>query len=168
MGTSGNDIATIKYTSSGNQQWVERYPGQPSQFYTGRKITVDSQRKIFVIGDNSDSGTGSDYVTIKYSQLVGLEPVTSNVPIEFKLQQNYPNPFNPSTKIQFEIKKFGDIKIIVNDLLGKEIETIVNENLNSGIYEKSWYAGNYSSGVYFYTMFVDGKRIESKKMMLTK
>ena len=72
------------------------------------------------------------------------------VPTEFLLSQNYPNPFNPSTKIRYSVPQSSNVTIKVFDILGNEIETLVNEEKPAGTYEITWYAANLPSGVYFY------------------
>jgi hypothetical protein len=86
---------------------------------------------------------------------------------EFELQQNYPNPFNPTTNIQYAISSRQFVKLTVYDLLGREIETLVNEEKTAGTYEVTWYAGGLPSGVYFYQLRA-GEFIETKKMLLLK
>jgi len=89
---------------------------------------------------------------------------------QYKIYQNYPNPFNPSTKIKFELPFSAvkiPVKIIIFDILGRKMETLLEENLSAGIHEVSWNAVNYSAGVYFYTLVTDGFT-ESKKMILIK
>ncbi len=101
---------------------------------------------------------------------IGIEPISTEIPANYNLFQNYPNPFNPVTKIQFavpaeSIRERTILKIF--DILGKEIETLVNEELNPGKYEVQWNAATYSSGVYFYRLTA-GDVFFSKKMVLTK
>jgi hypothetical protein len=98
---------------------------------------------------------------------IGIKPISSEVPKSFKLMQNYPNPFNPSTKINFALPKDAFAKIIIYDVLGREVAKIVNENLKRGTYAVDWDASNFSSGVYFYRLETDGY-IETKKMVLLK
>jgi hypothetical protein len=112
---------------------------------------------------------------------IGIQPISNEVPEKFSLHQNYPNPFNPSTKIRFEIPTVGqrhafDTKIIIYNALGQEVTTLVNDQLTAGVYEVSWDASNFPSGVYFYVLSVnpsdrlersDGYR-ESKKLVLIK
>jgi hypothetical protein len=93
----------------------------------------------------------------------------------FKLEQNYPNPFNPKTNIQFTIPNNGFVSLKVFDLLGREITTIVNENLAHGIYERQWDASKFASGIYFYRLVANaiplgqtGSFIETKKLLLLK
>jgi hypothetical protein len=89
------------------------------------------------------------------------------VPAEFLLTQNYPNPFNPSTKIKYSIPQSSQVTIKVFDILGNEIETLVNEDKPAGTYELTWYAEQLPSGIYFYKLQA-GNFIETKKMILLK
>jgi len=102
----------------------------------------------------------------------GINLVSSQIPKGIKLYQNYPNPFNPITKIRFEIPKSSFVKLIVYDILGKEVATLINEKLSSGSYEVDWPAPtgdgtDYTSGVYFYRL-VTKEYSETKKMLLIK
>jgi hypothetical protein len=98
-----------------------------------------------------------------------------SLPKNYFLQQNYPNPFNPGTKIKYSIPKSSKIVIKVFDILGGEIETLVNEAKPAGTYELTWNAENLPSGVYFYRLqAVDPSTgtgqvfVETKKMLLLK
>jgi hypothetical protein len=101
------------------------------------------------------------------SYLVGINQISSEVLKSFSLSQNYPNPFNPNTKIKFQIAKLGNAKLTVYDALGKEVVTLVNEQLQPGTYEVEWDAGNYPSGVYFYKLETDRYTV-TKKLVLIK
>ena len=98
---------------------------------------------------------------------VGIEPISNEVPAQFQLYQNYPNPFNPVTKIRIALPKSSFAKLVVYDMLGREVETLVDEQLNAGTYEVDWNAAQFSSGVYYYKL-VAGDFIETKKMVLIK
>jgi hypothetical protein len=89
------------------------------------------------------------------------------IPTNFVLEQNYPNPFNPITQIRFSIAQATNVKLVVTNLLGSEVATLVNDNLNSGIYTIDFNASYLSSGVYFYTLITDNFK-QSKKMILMK
>ena len=90
-----------------------------------------------------------------------------NIPQTFSLYQNYPNPFNPSTKIKFDLPKNENVKIIIFDILGRKLETLLDENLTAGVHELNWNASRYAAGVYFYMLLTDGTK-ETKKMILIK
>jgi hypothetical protein len=89
------------------------------------------------------------------NDLLGISPVSRNVPDAFKLRQNFPNPFNPSTMISFDVPKTSHVKLTVFDMIGRELETIVNEVKSAGSYNVTWNANRYSSGVYFCRLETD-------------
>lgn len=86
----------------------------------------------------------------------------------FKLEQNYPNPFNPTTSIKYNVESIRFVKLVVFDVLGKEVETLVNEKQKPGKYEVKFNGSNLSSGIYFYSLYTDGNLVETKKMVLMK
>ncbi len=97
----------------------------------------------------------------------GIVEVIVNNPVEYSLEQNYPNPFNPSTSISYSIPEYSYITIKVFDILGNEIETLVNEEKPAGQYEVTWTAAYLPSGVYFCQLKA-GEFISTKKMLLLK
>ncbi len=101
------------------------------------------------------------------SEVIGIRKISTTIPNNFSLPQNYPNPFNSSTKFKFEVPVASHVKIIIYDILGKEIAVLLNERLSPGIYETAWDANNYSSGIYFCKL-VTNKYVSTKKMCLTK
>ena len=86
---------------------------------------------------------------------------------KFALKQNYPNPFNPTTVIPFSIEKESDVKLTVYDMLGNEVQTLVNSRMNRGSYQVTFNASDLATGVYIYRLETAGKSI-SKKMMFMK
>lgn len=98
---------------------------------------------------------------------IGIYNISTEIPSSYSLSQNYPNPFNPTTNIKFDIPKTSDVKLIIYDILGEEISTLVNENINAGSYQVDWNGGNYPSGVYFYRLSA-GDFSETKKMLMIK
>ncbi len=91
----------------------------------------------------------------------------SFLPNEYKLFNNYPNPFNPSTTIKYQLKKRGNVTLILYNSLGKRIRTLVNDNKEAGVYSVNFNASNISSGVYFYRL-ISEKFVETKRMILLK
>ena len=107
--------------------------------------------------------------SFEYSDIVD---VSISKPTEFSLRQNYPNPFNPGTKIKYSIPSAAardhvPVQIIVYDMIGNEIETLLNEEKPAGTYELTWDAANLPSGVYLYQLRA-GDFIQTKKMILLK
>jgi hypothetical protein len=91
----------------------------------------------------------------------------ATIAVDFTLEQNYPNPFNPETKIPFDIKKKFNVKLVVFDMLGRQVATLVDDNLAPNHYEFTFDGSNFSSGTYFYQLIVDGAAT-TKQMMLVK
>ncbi len=99
--------------------------------------------------------------------ITGAGRINSTIPSEFKLYQNYPNPFNPSTVISFDIPKSTFTRLVIYDVLGRETETLLNEEVKAGHHEMNWDASGYASGIYYYSLYAEDFR-DSKKMILTK
>jgi len=102
------------------------------------------------------------------SLVVGVDEDTrTTVPGHFILYQNYPNPFNPSTTIEFDVPKAGHVTLKVYDLLGREVATLVNEQLSPGIHERRFEPEDLTSGVYFYTL-KSGSNIQTRKLIIMR
>ena len=107
------------------------------------------------------------------SNRITLEDLTSAVdardltPSTFSLEQNYPNPFNPTTNIRFSVPANGKVKLVIYNLLGQDVATLVDEYRYAGKYSVEFDAKNLTSGIYFYKLEADNK-VMSKKLMLLK
>jgi hypothetical protein len=131
----------------------------------GTSLGLSSEGTLIEGGAQDNGGIGAAWVFIASG--IGIQPISSEIPASFSLSQNYPNPFNPNSKIKFQIAKSGDAKLVVFDMLGREVATIVNENLNPGTYEVDFDGSKLSSGVYFYKLTA-GSYSETRKMSLIK
>jgi photosystem II stability/assembly factor-like uncharacterized protein len=111
---------------------------------------------------------GNGGTILKYNPaVIGINGNQNTVSDQYALHQNYPNPFNPMTKLKFQMSNKGFVKLTIFDMLGKEIVTLVNEDLNEGTYNFEWNASNYPSGIYFYKLEA-GEFSQSRKMVLIK
>lgn len=142
--------------------------------YQGDFICMTSTRnKLFPVWMANYSGKYQIWTTIIDINAIGIQKISSEVPKNFLLSQNYPNPFNPVTKIRFQVppsKGSGGMilaHLAVFDVLGKEVTTLVNQQLFPGEYEVEWNALNYPSGVYYYRL-ISGEFSFTKKMVLLK
>ncbi|MCX6162382.1 MAG: T9SS type A sorting domain-containing protein [Ignavibacteriae bacterium] len=99
-------------------------------------------------------------------EVIGINPNTT--PVSYNLSQNFPNPFNPSTRISYSIPKDGFVKITIYDILGKEAGTLVNSSRKAGTYIIEFNASALASGIYFYSLIVDGDNVKTKKMIMAK
>ncbi len=152
---------TIMRTIDGGYNWLNETSGTNVYLYGVQYL--DSVA-AYAVGENG--------VILSTLNLIGIKPISSEVPDKFSLHQNYPNPFNPSTRIRFDIPpsrgaRGVTAKMKFYDVLGREISTLVNEKLIPGTYEVLWDGSNYPSGVYFYKLSA-GDYIETRKMILLK
>ena len=97
---------------------------------------------------------------------VSIEPVSIDFPKQFHLYQNYPNPFNPVTKISFDIPGNSFVNLRIFDMMGKEVATLVNKQLQSGNYESEWNAAGVPSGTYFYKLTVNEYSVTMKMILI--
>jgi hypothetical protein len=102
-----------------------------------------------------------------FQSLVSVKNAAPAVPRSFEVFQNYPNPFNPSTKIAFVLPTRGLTTVKVYDVIGREVSTLLQENLEAGQYEITWNASQLSSGMYFYRI-ESGKYVSVMKAVLLK
>jgi hypothetical protein len=123
----------------------------------------DIKEHIKLVNADIKKVFGSDKVT-------GSGNINNLIPTEFNLSQNYPNPFNPVTKINYDLPKDGRVKLVIYDILGREIRTLVNELKQAGRYTVEFNGTQFASGVYFYWIQVEGGKTYTsvKKMVLVK
>jgi hypothetical protein len=108
-----------------------------------------------------------DSAQAKYSKLVTAVEKTAAVPTHFALEQNYPNPFNPSTQIRFMLSTRSSVTLTVFDALGRNIRTLVNQQLDAGEYVSTFDATGLASGVYYYALKA-GSLVETRRMVLIR
>lgn len=152
----------LNRTTNGGITWLFQVPD--TTFFRGASIVEFTDGLHGWAYGNIHTVTGGDdtfYVSVRQ--------LSSLVPREFFLSQNYPNPFNTNSNIKFRTsKKLAHVVIKVFDLTGKLVSELVNQKLTSGEYETSFDAKDLPSGVYFYSLIVDGKMIDTKKSILIK
>ena len=161
VGQGGKIIAT----SNGGDNWVVKTTGSSIELWA---IDFANDSTGYAIGDNVVLKTTNGGVTF-----VSGSPI--NIPDKYSLSQNYPNPFNPTTKIKFEIPNLSSPRILggdpvtlkVYDLLGREVATLINENLPPGTYEVTFDGSAFASGVYFYKLTTESFN-KTKRILMIK
>ena len=163
--------------------YVQRRPADeaafvelPNSFVPGHGTTIEHHEYSYT---DNHAIAGRSYYRLKQVDLDGTahfsDPVQVStaaavpevVPVEFALRQNFPNPFNPTTEIRYEIRDVGFVSLKVYDVLGREVATLVSENLAAGRYKAQWDATGMASGIYFYRLQSDN-RVETRKAFLIK
>jgi hypothetical protein len=117
--------------------------------------------------DNRDGNYEIYYKRNPTGNPIGIQNINTETPSKYSLSQNYPNPFNSTSNLKFEILYFGHVKLIVCDVMGREVQTLVNEKLQPGMYETTFDGSMLNSGVYFYKITAENFT-ETKKMLLIK
>jgi hypothetical protein len=128
---------------------------------------INDTVKVFVPGGYNGTASPNFEMIGCGATITGNSTIISTIPNVYSLAQNYPNPFNPSTKILFSLPKAGDVKLVVYDILGKEVNVLVNDYRTAGTHQVEFNASNLASGVYLYRIEA-GEFSETKRMMLIK
>jgi len=177
---SGNKLLWSTATETNNAGWEVEIRGAGNKdegtwksigFISGKGTTVEKQNYVFSVSGLQSSVSIVEFRLkqidsdgkISFSNIlsVNLTPET------YSLSQNYPNPFNPTTAITYQLSALSNVKLVVYDLLGREIRTLVNQEKPAGSYSIDFSAADLPSGVYFYKLTA-GKFSETKKMTVVK
>ncbi|QQS37571.1 MAG: choice-of-anchor D domain-containing protein [Ignavibacteriales bacterium] len=188
------EMTTFAANANGNSvtlSWSTATELNNRGFYVERRSDVSAYKEIgFVEGHGSVTNpvqyqyadknltSGKYFYRLRqtdfdgsYEYSIELE-VNVGLPIDYSLDQNYPNPFNPSTKIKYSIPTAGTVKLVIYNLLGEQITTLVNQNVEPGFYTVEWNGTNnfgvsVPSGIYFYRI-ESGNYVNVKKMLMVK
>lgn len=155
----------IRYREFSSGSWntsVEVSTGSPTGLQSASVVEMNTTSAAFAYA--GANGTNVYFNNEDWTVDVNEEEGT---PENYSLEQNYPNPFNPSTTIKFRIPEGSYVSLKVYNVLGKEIATLVSEEMNAGTYEVNFDASNLSSGVYFYKI-ESGNFVKTNKMILMK
>lgn len=149
--TSGQSFTKL-FTTTLNSAWVP----------------ANCKFQVFVYKDNSPLNTGEIQQAVKYAvPLVGINNQNTGFPLKYEISQNYPNPFNPVTNVKFAIPKEGYVSLKVYDAIGRVIAVYMDGDIEAGFYNAEIDGSNWSSGVYYYTLYTK-EFTETKKMVLVK
>ncbi|MFI5144298.1 MAG: S8 family serine peptidase [Ignavibacteria bacterium] len=168
-GTSFNTLLTMNYTdlttttSCSNSEFT---PSAASDWRTKKVGLPVGTNKVNI---EAVSAFGNDIWvdSICVKLFVGVQPISGEIPKIYSLSQNYPNPFNPATRIEFALPKAGMVKLVVYNVLGAEVTTLINENMQAGYHAVSFNGTNLASSVYFYKLTA-GDFTAVKKMLMIK
>ena len=166
FGPPSNARGILYFTSNGGNSWSFQLPD--TSIRIGQYFLLDFVGRLKGWAYPGYKPTGIHTTTGGDTTFTSLRQISDILPGEFILHQNYPNPFNGSTKIRFEISKKGTVYIGIFDISGKKIAEVVNKQFSPGEYEVDYISNENSSGVYFYSLRVDGILMDTKKMIVLK
>jgi hypothetical protein len=163
IGWTAGDYNRLFKTTNGGYNWAQENTG--TVVWPWLDIYSYNDSIVWGVG-----GLGKIMHTTNGGQtLVSNHNLYTNVPKEFKLHQNFPNPFNSETIINFELSKNGRTKLIVYDVLGRELTTLVDQYLTQGIHKVNFNIGSLkqksSGSIYFYTLNFENQLIDTKKLV---
>lgn len=159
----------IKYKSFDGSIWSQSIEvSDASNDVTGLQKPevgdIDGSTPVFAfVGGNYTNVYFDNYSWIP----TDVNETQGNFPVEYILEQNYPNPFNPNTTIKFSIPENSFVSLKVYNVLGKEVSSVISEEMNAGTYEVNFNGNNLSSGVYFYKLETENF-VKTNKMILMK
>lgn len=155
----------ILRTTNGGDNWLFQVPDTSINIY--KYMYIDFVKPLIgwaynpITGIHTTNGGDTTF-------FLPVNQISSEIPNDYKLFQNYPNPFNPVTNINYQIAKSKFVKLIIYDVQGKEVAVLVNEEQSAGTYEVDWNGAGFSSGIYFYSLIIDNKLNETRKMLMVK
>ena len=162
-GFVGGEQGYLFKSTNGGTQWIRENSGMfPPAWMASMFLFSDS------VGWITGGGGKIIHTTNGGQIIVGVSNSSLSLPDEYTLSQNYPNPFNPRTIIKYSVSDRSMIEISVYSVLGKQVRTLVSETKDPGNYEIEFDALELNSGVYFYSLSVNGEKIETKRMLLLK
>jgi hypothetical protein len=174
-GTASNagHVRVYEYSNSSWTQIGSDIDGEAADDWSGYSVSMNSAGDRVAIGAIGNDGSDSDAGHVRVYSLIELfidrEQLLSD---KFTIDQNYPNPFNPVTKLRYAIPKNGLVTIIIYDMLGRQVKTLVNQAQDAGYKSVIWNATNdygkpVSAGLYLYQIQA-GEYMQTKKMVLLK
>jgi len=143
---------------------------QTGSFNYSNNATFDNDENVMIIYDSLMANQYYQDFVKRYTDAggtIGISHIENSVTENYFMKQNYPNPFNPTTTIEFGIPKQEFVSLKVYDMLGREVSTLVSQNLNQGVYKYTFQTAGLSSGMYFYVLN-SGTFKQTKQMMLIK
>jgi len=153
---------TILKTTDGGDTWETQIDTIESDF---KQIILLKEDKVaYIFGDDWNDYSHT-LLRADLSNITSIADDKDKLPEQFLLFGNYPNPFNPITTISYYISRYSHVELKVYNLLGEEIEKIVNKKQTAGKYEIKFEGSNLPSGIYFYQLKTN-KFIQTKKMLL--
>ncbi|MCH7495967.1 MAG: T9SS type A sorting domain-containing protein [Candidatus Marinimicrobia bacterium] len=154
----------VHFTYDGGETW-NQVPGSHCFPYVNSIAVSSDGKKSVLYAGTFGSGLFEEEVLIITD--VAPSGETTGLPEKMDLLQNYPNPFNPETRIDFALPEAGLTRLIIYDLLGREVVRLIDGELSAGYHERKWDASESASGIYFYRL-TSGDFVQTRKMLLLK
>ena len=159
------DYLTVKLDFKGKILWSKIYRSAYTNY--AYYLSLDKNGSVYVSGEGETIGGNTGILSVKYSQLTGVESGDYLNLSSFNLK-NYPNPFNPQTTIHYDLHSGGHLELKIFNIRGNKVANYVNKIQEKGSYKVIFDGSNLPSGVYFYSLYLDKELKETKRMLLVK
>jgi len=162
-------IQVLVFSGDKSKINIEYSPEDSITFYAARMADdlPDSMNNVIILNYNlQNKEITCNFVSLE-EMITSVAQEPSHLPERFVLNQNYPNPFNPNTTISFSLSSQLFVSLKVFDLIGREVASLISQELSAGTHSIQWNAEGLTSGVYFYRLQTD-KSTEMKKLVLLK
>jgi hypothetical protein len=167
-GAAGGDGWLSKTDTAGSLLWSEDWGDIGDEWLLSVQATSDGGCVTAGFTTSSSAGYRDGWILKIKPESSHLNKKNQKMHINsFNLHQNYPNPFNPSTTIEFDLPKTGEVSLKIFNILGEEVVTLVSDRLSAGSYSYEWDASNLASGVYLYRLQA-GDYVQTRKMVLMR
>jgi hypothetical protein len=169
---NGNPVEYVRNAAEGHSEQVGPVRLPPD---AENKVYIQLLWRYYFTGVQEDEESGQrsqlavSSITVRaMGDAVGVSEDSDNlIPEKFVLHQNYPNPFNPSTQIRFELPEASNVRLAVYDILGRQVEVLVDDRLNAGVHTVHLDASNLSGGIYIYRLRTENF-VQSRRMLYVK
>jgi len=159
--TAMSDMWIFKTDNNGNILWERIYDIRSTDILFSGTLCMNGG---FVVTGMTSFGFGGDLWLAKLDSEPTDVNNKSSTPAKYVLYQNYPNPFNPSTTISYSLPKAAHITLKIYNVLGRDIQTLVDEYIQAGQYSIKFDAKGLSGGIYFYSLQIGSDFVSTKKM----
>jgi uncharacterized delta-60 repeat protein len=171
LNDEGTDFITLKYNTQGILLWVRYYGPFNNSYNRASDIAIDGSNIVYVTGGSAGSGTGLDYLTIKYVEGQGVEENHQPLCADRLSLKVYPNPVKTLTAIRYSLPVKGQVSLQLFDISGRLVKALVNQEKNTGNYSLIWNGTDENNrkvgeGVYFCILKTDEKCLKSKILVI--
>lgn len=161
------DLIKFVTISQARNGVIELLEDSTSIIYSPDSLFVGTDTLFYSIKDSSEFvDTAIVYITVDEPQ--SIDTGSRLIPQTYSLEQNFPNPFNPTTAIGYQLSAISDVNLIVYNILGEKVATLVSEKQPAGTYKVEWDATGFASGVYLYQIVTNNGFTDVKKLILLK
>jgi hypothetical protein len=167
MGSLGYYEVALLKLNAGSVKWEGHYAGSSSGDTYAHSLAVNESGTVVIAGSANDKSSGSKLFVATFGSKTLATPASeSGLPTAFSLDQNFPNPFNPTTVIGYQLSMASRVRLVVYDLLGREVKILVDERKGAGSHLVRFDAIGLASGVYFYRLTAGGSVLTRKLLLL--